>query len=110
MSGCDPNVWLRVALQECDQQRPIVIDGIRFKSNLDYLRGENFAFWRVTCPPEIRRDRLAARGQDFNWTIDAAHAGETELDACAFDVKIDNISTEAALAEQVRHALLPDLC
>lgn len=110
LRSVDPNVWLRVALRDCDPQIPIVIDGIRFKSNLDFLRGENFSFWRISCPADLRRGRLAARGQSFDWAVDARHAGETELCGYAFDVEIDNGSTAADLADKVRRTLSPRPC
>jgi dephospho-CoA kinase len=106
LRGIDPNIWLRVSLEDCRPDTPIVIDGLRFKSNLEFLRGAGFSLWKVEAPEETRRERLIGRGQAFDWSVDAEHAGETELDDERFDMVISNEAGFEALSDQVRRVLI----
>jgi hypothetical protein len=90
MRGIDPNVWVRVSLEEIPSGATIILDGLRFKSNLEYLHDRHFLLWKVEAPIELRKARLEARGQAFDWARDAAHAGEIELENHPFDAVLVN--------------------
>jgi dephospho-CoA kinase len=89
----DPDIWLRVALQELGDQKPgtpICIDGMRFKSNVEYCRKNSFLLVAIEASEATRIGRLKKRGQEYDAAIDAAHAAETEIENVVFDHVICN--------------------
>lgn len=98
----DPNVLLRAALRECPNVGPVVVDGMRFQSNYDFLKDRGFQLWNVVSSPAILRARLEARAQVFDWEHDAKHPSEHEIEKNAFDVTLLNdFESEEFLFSQV---------
>jgi dephospho-CoA kinase len=105
LRNIDPDVWVRVSLQEAPQKVPLVIDGLRFRSNLQFLRQLDFDLWKIEAPDETRIGRLEGRGQTFDWSTDAQHFGESELEGCDFAAVITNIGNENELHRAIEEAL-----
>lgn len=105
MRSIDPAVWLKVALRQVgnDTYR-VVIDAARFPEDYEYARNRDFRVWRVVCPPEIRRARMASRGQLFV-PADEEHITEVALDDAECDAVIDNTQDLETLRRTVRDAL-----
>src|SRR5260370_24038765 len=64
MRTIDPDVWLRVALQELGAVRPgtpICIDGMRFRSNVEYCRKNSIVLVAIEASDEARMRRLYGR-------------------------------------------------
>lgn len=93
MRAIDPDVWLRVALQELGTIRPgtpICIDGMRFTSNVEYCRKNSFVLISIEASEKTRMRRLEGRGQEYDLVVDAGHPVETEIEGVAFDYVIRN--------------------
>ncbi len=93
MRAIDPDVWLRVALQELGSLQPstpVCIDGMRFNSNVEYCRKNSFVLINIEASESTRLRRLESRGQEYNKAVDAVHAVETEIEGIAFDYVIRN--------------------
>jgi dephospho-CoA kinase len=86
----DPSFWIMWALKQCESQSRVVIDSIRYQADLPFVRERGFAVWRVDAEQEVRRRRLASRGQPFVEGRDEAHAVETDLDEEEPDVRLAN--------------------
>ena len=92
LRAIDPAVWLNLALKDADD-RPIVLDSMRFVSDYQYLRHRNFYLLRVIAPFPVRSSRLVQRGQVFNPTSDELHPSENELETYDFDATFVNEGT-----------------
>lgn len=101
----DPDIWIRVSLEETDRQAPLIIDGLRFKSNLTFLEGAGFCLWKIESTDANRRLRLERRGQNFDWGVDADHAGEVEIEKERFDFAMANNGTLDRLRREVERGL-----
>jgi dephospho-CoA kinase len=111
MRAIDPDVWLRVALQELGALRPgtpICVDGMRFKSNVEYCRKNSFVLVTIDASEETRMRRLKARGQEYDVQVDAAHAVETEIEGIPFDHVIRNDGDDPRLLYKEIDKILVD--
>lgn len=100
LRAIEPNIWLRVAMDDIRETNGLLIDGIRFKSNLDFCRERGFKLVRIDATLSTRMRRLKARGQEFNVESDANHAGETELQDETFDHVIRNDQDDSVAFRQ----------
>lgn len=90
LRAIEPNIWLRLGMEAVDQIDGVLIDGVRFKSNLDFCRERGFQMVKIEASQPTRTRRLAARGQIFDMETDGKHAGETELERGPFDFIVQN--------------------
>lgn len=91
LRAIDPNIWLRLGMEAVDDRREgVLIDGIRFRSNLEFCRERAFRLVKIEASQATRIRRLAERGQAFDIETDGEHAGETELEYAQFDYVIQN--------------------
>jgi dephospho-CoA kinase len=90
LRGIEPNIWLRLAFAAVNRKEGILIDGIRFRSNVDFCRQNGFVMVKIMASEATRIARLEARGQSFDITVDGQHPGETEIEDERFDHTIDN--------------------
>jgi hypothetical protein len=102
MRAIDPDIWVKCSLRDipADTER-IVIDGVRFESNLSYLASMGFSFWHVISATEIRLTRLRHRGQAFTLERDGIHSGEHEFLSFPFSNTIINDGEMGALHQQI---------
>lgn len=84
----DPSLFIAAALRNVEGER-VVLDSVRYLSDVERVRAAGFLIWRIECSPEERSRRLAARGQSVS-TADLAHASEVELQSAVFDAVINN--------------------
>lgn len=105
LTSIDPSIFLKASMRTADLTQDVVIDLLRFRSDLSFARSLVFCILRVTSPSDLRNTRLVARGQAFDPETDALHRSETELDFIRVDFEIDNNGSlhdlDAALAEIV---------
>lgn len=85
----------------------LVLDSVRYDSDLIVVRAQGFRVWRIECPIEERFRRLHSRGQTFS-EKDEAHPSETELGAARFDATIVNFmrsrqDIEGEIEKLLRH-------
>jgi hypothetical protein len=86
----EPNIWLRLGFQAVGRKDGVLIDGIRFASNVEFCRQNGFRMVKIVANEAIRMARLTARGQAFDVKIDGEHAGETEIENETFDHVVHN--------------------
>jgi dephospho-CoA kinase len=86
----EPNIWLRIGFEDMGRKEGVIIDGIRFASNVDFCRKNGFLMIKITASETTRMARLKARGQTFDLAIDGEHAGETEIENERFDHTVHN--------------------
>lgn len=79
MKTIDEQVWLRGALRNAPQNRPLVFDSMRFESDYQFLRSEGFVLWQIDAPLEVCISRLRFRDQEFQQGVDDLHLTETEV-------------------------------
>jgi cytidylate kinase len=96
MKSIDENVWLRAALKTIKNDKPIVIDSIRFRSDYQFCRNQSFQLWKIEAPLEERISRLNARKQEFNPKKNGFHPAETELE----DFPFDNLILNSKISKQ----------
>jgi hypothetical protein len=96
----DPDLWLRRFDQRCAAAgpRPVVVDDLRLRREVEHLRAGGFLTLRVVRPagPEPGVDPALH-----------AHETETELEAVPFDLVIVNDGTVADLLRKLEAALAP---
>jgi dephospho-CoA kinase len=111
MRAIDPNIWLRVALQELGTLplgAPICIDGMRFRSNVEYCRNNSFILVAIEASEETRMRRLEGRGQEYDQTVDTVHPSEAEIEDIAFDHVIRNDGCEPELLYKAIDEIVAD--
>jgi dephospho-CoA kinase len=86
----EPNIWLRLGFEALSRKDGILIDGIRFVSNVEFCRQNGFRMVKIIAGEATRLARLAAREQAFNLKIDGEHAGEIEIENESFDHTVYN--------------------
>ncbi len=94
LRSIEPNIWLRLGMEAVNRKDGVLIDGIRFKSNLDFCREWSFRLVKIEASQNTRLRRLAERNQAFDIETDGKHAGETELEGEPFDHVIQNDSDD----------------
>jgi cytidylate kinase len=98
----EPNIWLRLGFEAVGREDGILIDGIRFISNVDFCRQNGFLMVKIVASEATRLARLAARGQAFDLMVDGEHAGETEIENESFAHTVHNDHDDpAALYSQL---------
>jgi cytidylate kinase len=97
MRAIDPNVWIKVALSEAPLDQPLVVDSVRFSSNLELLRARSFVLLRIRASTLRREQRLRERGQEYDFEIDDLHESEREIENERFDYELDNESADIQL-------------
>ena len=88
----DPGLFITAALRGLPDDR-VVLDSVRYASDISRVQSSGFQVWRVTCPADERIRRLSARGQVIE-SSDLKHASETELSDNSFNTTIVNGSGE----------------
>lgn len=102
LRSIEPNIWLRLGYQAMESRNGVVIDGIRFESNIEFCRLHGFRLVKIVASEPVRLRRLAARGQVFDPLTDGGHAGEMEIENAAFDYTVRNESDDPrALYDQL---------
>jgi cytidylate kinase len=100
--GIDETIFVRAALRGIRAPR-IVLDSVRYLSDIPIVRAAGFQVWRIDCPSRERAVRLAARGQAIQ-DSDLQHASESELDRGPFDVLVSNFGVAASTVKhQIDH-------
>lgn len=105
MRKIDDEVWLRAALDGVEDGRPIVFDSMRFPEDYRYFKERGYSLWKVDAPVEIRAQRLAGRGQEFNADRDDDHPAESSLYDFDFDETFENPGSLDDLCGNVREAV-----
>jgi dephospho-CoA kinase len=80
LTTIESSIFLRAALRSLSPDESIVIDALRFESDLEIARALGCTVIRVTAADQERVRRLLARGQKFDLSRDGQHRSETELD------------------------------
>lgn len=109
LTSIDPSIFLRAAIRGLDSNESIVIDALRFKSDLQIASALGCATIRVDAADEERVRRLRVRGQTFDLKRDGHHRSETELDDHPVDHIITNAGTICDLRLQVADIVTPRL-
>jgi dephospho-CoA kinase len=86
----EPNIWLRLGFEALSRKDGVLIDGIRFVSNVEFCRQNGFRMVKIVAEEATRLARLAARGQAFDVKVDGEHSGETEIENESFDHTVHN--------------------
>lgn len=97
----DKNIWLKKALSEADNTRPIIFDSMRFSEDYDYFKSSGYVSIRIECHEDIIIERLNKRGQKIDPANDFAHKAETDLDGLEFDHTIMNNSSVDKFYEEI---------
>lgn len=105
MKEIDKDVWLRAALKEAENDRPIVFDSMRFPEDYQYFKEQGYSLWKVDASVLVRERRLSARGQEFNADRDDNHPAESSLYDFDFDETFENLGSVDDLREAVHKAI-----
>ncbi len=97
MMAIDKDVWMKAALVNAPNDRPIVFDSMRFQNEYNHLQMQGFYLVRIDAPLRVRISRLGDRGQEFDPSIDDVHRGEVELENNRFDYQIVNDGFDVAI-------------
>jgi dephospho-CoA kinase len=108
LTAIDPSIFLRASLRNAHLTGNIVLDAIRFFEDLRLAQSLRFLTVRVSSEPELRVQRLMARGQSFNLAVEGLHRSETELDLYQVDFEIQNTGSVSDLRGAI-DSILHDL-
>lgn len=97
----DPSIFLKAAARDITFNEAIVIDALRFMSDVAIADHLGCKLVRVVANADERVRRLQLRQQTFELARDGVHRSETELDACPVDHVIMNGGTMSDLQSQV---------
>lgn len=106
LTTIDESIFLRAALRGRALEESVVIDALRFHSDVKLAKSLGFTLLRVRAPDHVRVARLRARGQDFELAADGQHRSELELDGIAVDREILNDTADPAHLSQLVEAFL----
>lgn len=105
LTSLDPSIFLKAALRDVPPDESVVLDALRFTSDLRLAKAQGFRTIKVVAPEEMRVSRLGVRGQVFDPLKDGRHRSEIELDDSDVDAIIENVGTREELRSQVRAAI-----
>ena len=100
MREIDSDVWVKYVLREIDRNpdADYVLDDLRYRNELDALKGAGFILIRIESSVEERKKRIPN-----TFPIDEFHESETDLDDYTdWDYVIDNESDLASLLNNGR--------
>lgn len=97
----DPSIFLKAAARDIGPDDPIVIDALRFASDIAIADDLGCKLLRVVASTDERVRRLELRQQAFELDRDGVHRSETELDGHAVDHVITNDGTKLDLQRQI---------
>ncbi len=97
----DPSIFLRAAARDIGFDDPIVIDALRFVSDVAIADDLGCKRLRVVASADERVRRLQLRQQTFDLDRDGVHRSETELDNHPVDHVITNGGTKSDLYRQI---------
>lgn len=103
LTQIDNSIFLRASLEGVNLEGLIVIDSLRFKSDLDLARELGFFVVRIEADEPTRLSRLRSRGQAYDPKTDGIHRSEVELEVEVVDATICNDA-----ATEVFHQRLMD--
>ncbi len=95
MRDFDDNVWVRyVAEKVQDSSESIVIDDIRRKNEINFLRPYGFTFIRINTDERLRKSRIEEReGKKITkdqWMGWVQHMTENQVSSLPVDYEIEN--------------------
>lgn len=105
LTQIDPSIFLKAALRSATLSNAVVIDSLRFSTDLALAKSLAFRTARVIAIDQTRVNRLLSRGQHFDLLRDGQHRSELELDAVETDYVIDNDGTLDDLRKKVASLL-----
>lgn len=108
LTTIDPSIFLRAALRPYSGDAGYILDALRFHSDVLLARELSCRIVRVIAPPELRLDRLRARGQSFDPGTDGFHRSEVELDTIQVDYELTNVSDIAHLDQALAAILVKE--
>jgi dephospho-CoA kinase len=96
----DSGLFITAALRNVRGER-VVLDSVRYRSDIDRVHSAGFVVWHIECSPRERERRLKNRGQAVT-SCDFEHPSERELSASEFEAIIANEDlTEEELHSQI---------
>lgn len=101
----EPSIFLKATLRNVRLDQPLVIDSLRFITDVQIARDLGCRIIRVTASDDLRSTRLRARGQAFDIRTDGLHRSETELDQALVDGEVHNSSSTQELITRVMERL-----
>lgn len=101
LTDLDSSIFLKAAMRPHLPGSPLIIDSLRFISDMEIARAQQWGTIRVIAPDEIRFRRLADRRQAFDPKANNSHRSETELDGVQTDWVIENDGDLEALKQAV---------
>lgn len=77
----DPDVWVNYLLQRITAEDPMraVITDCRYRNELTICRSRGFIPVLISCPEDVRRERLEARGDSSLTAEQASHPSENDV-------------------------------
>jgi dephospho-CoA kinase len=96
----DASIFLKSALRGINLDGPIVIDSVRFNSDLAVIDGKGFYLMRVQAPQLMRLERLRQRGQIYAGADDF-HVSEAESESFIVDGTVMNTGSLTDLHRQI---------
>jgi dephospho-CoA kinase len=96
----DPSIFLKAALRSVDTDSRLVIDSVRFFSDVELIKAGGLSLIRVRASNEARHARLQTRGQIFTATQDL-HISESEADSFNVDGTVTNTGSLCDLEAQI---------
>lgn len=101
LTGLDSSIFLKAAMRPYLAASPLIIDSLRFLSDLEIAKAQRCVTIRVIAPDDLRFRRLASRGQVFDPKANNCHRSETELDGVQTDWVVENDGDFEALRQAV---------
>lgn len=101
----DSSIFLRSALRNITDSPLVVIDCVRFVSDIDILRSLNGFLIRIEASENIRIQRLAKRSQIYDLKTDGSHSADAEADTFFPDFNLINSGSMEALRLGVEEIL-----
>lgn len=106
MRDFDDDVWVRYVFNQIrSTESSLVIDDIRRKNEISYLKPLGFKFIRIESDSSIRKKRIEKRGNitisNSDWCRWVEHLTEIQVSDLEVDVVIVNNSSEQELVNQL---------
>ncbi len=103
----DPYIWANYLVTNLPVDRNIVIDDLRFKTELEVLKKAGFITVRLNIPPAIQAERI----KQLFGHIDPsrlAEISEVDLDNEKFEIIIDSSKDKAIVERQIKELHMED--
>lgn len=101
----DEDVWIRCLLEQIGDRSFVVIDDVRFRNELEYLKDRDYVTIWINC--DVRVDRLLERDGHIDGLN---HSSEHELDESRFDYVMNNNGGLEDLYSQVDTIISESRC